>query len=59
MSRKGQTVEQIFPDPRGRRAADEAVDALPLETTLRDAIHAWEAAYYDKTGTSPFRKKLN
>lgn len=51
-----QTIEQIFPDPKGRRAADALIDLLPLTTSLRDAMQMWEQTYFNRTGSSPFRK---
>lgn len=51
-----QTIEQLFPSPQGRRAADAIIDALPVSTTLQDAMQAWECAYFARTGSSPVRK---
>lgn len=50
------TLEQLFPNPKGRRKADEAIDALPLDTSIRDATWLWELRYFEVTKTSPFRK---
>lgn len=58
MAKKGQTFEQIFPDAAGRRAIDQTIDKLDLDkTTLRDAIWICDEAYFQRTGTSPYRKK--
>jgi hypothetical protein len=53
---KPKTLEQWFPDPKGRAAGDAAVDALDVKTSIAQALDVWEAAYYARTGTSPFRK---
>lgn len=50
------TLEQLFSSPAGRRAGDEAIDALPVTATLAEAIEVWECAYYARTGASPVRK---
>lgn len=49
------TVETLFPHPRGRAAGDAAIDALPMHSTLSEAVDAFEAAYFAVTGYSPFR----
>jgi hypothetical protein len=54
--RRDPTVESLFPIAAGRRAGDEAVDATPMSATLAEACDAFEQAYFEKTGTSPFRK---
>lgn len=44
MSRR-RTVEQRYPTASARAKADEAIDALPDETTLGEARRVWCAAY--------------
>jgi hypothetical protein len=39
------TVEQMYPDRRARKVADESIDGLPLDATMLEYIVAWEAAY--------------
>jgi hypothetical protein len=50
-------VEQLFPHPRGRRAGDEAVDALPVTSPMTHYLDAWEGAYFAVAGDSPFRAR--
>jgi hypothetical protein len=57
MTRRPQKpVDALYPDPKGRRAADAIVDELPMTTTLQEAVDAWEAEYHRVTGSSPWRK---
>lgn len=54
--RKGQSVEQVYPNPKGRAAADTAVDKLdPRSTTMSEYLDAWDQAYFEAVGSSPFR----
>ncbi len=39
------SIEQMYPDKRARKEADEAIDGMPLYATMLDYIVAWEAAY--------------
>ena len=56
---KSKSVEQLYPSPMGRAAADKAVDALdPNTTTITQLLDAWDQAYFDATGYSPFRKPV-
>lgn len=57
MKRRPETVEQAFPDPRGRRAGDAAVDAMPGTASMNDHLDAYEAAYFAVVGSSPFRPR--
>lgn len=50
------TIEKLFPCARARDAADKAVDALPVTATMAEHLDAWEQAYFDIAGKSPFRK---
>jgi hypothetical protein len=51
------SVEQWYPHPKGRNAADAAVDALdPMTTTISQALDVWDQTYFDVAGSSPFRK---
>lgn len=55
---KPRSLDRLYPSPAGRKAGDEAVDRLPPNTTtLSEAIDAWDQAYYDVTGYSPFFRK--
>jgi len=55
--KRGTTVEQLYPNKRCRDAADKAVDALdPKRVTLADALDAFDQAYVDAGGKSPWRK---
>jgi len=54
---KPKTLEQLFPSPAGRKAADEAIDKLPVTLTMSEYMEAWETAYFEATGHSPFRPK--
>jgi hypothetical protein len=49
-------LRALFPDVLARRLADRAVDALGEEVTLREAVDAWEEAYFRAAGHSPFRR---
>lgn len=47
--------EKLFPNAAGRKAGDEAIDALALDVDMRTYIDTWEAAYYGVAKKSPFR----
>lgn len=53
--RASDPVEKLFPNAAGRKAADEAIDALPVTLSMADYMMAWEQAYYDRVGKSPLR----
>jgi hypothetical protein len=54
--KKDSGVEKIFPNARARQKADEAVDALDVHLDMRAFLDAWEQAYFDVAGESPFRQ---
>lgn len=49
------SLEQVFPNAVARALADQTIDALPMATTLAEAVDAWEAAYFAAAKRSPFR----
>lgn len=50
-------VEDLFPNARARKAADAAVDQLDPQLPMTAFLDAWEAAYFEVAGRSPFRGK--
>lgn len=48
-------LEKHYPSPRGRAAADAAIDALPVTEPMSTFLDAWDEAYFRATGHSPFR----
>lgn len=42
--------EEMYPTQHARHAADRAFDALPLSTSLGEAIRVWEWTYLDAGG---------
>lgn len=52
---KNMTVEQLYPSARCRAAAYAAVDALPVSATIAEALDAFDQAYVDAGGRSPWR----
>lgn len=52
------TVEQKFPDPKARRAADEVVDKMSNDLPMSDFLAAWVDAYYEATHTLPQGQKF-
>lgn len=42
--------EKRYPTVAARRAADEAFDRLPLETTIGEACRVWEWTYLSAGG---------
>lgn len=44
------SFEAMYPTRSARETADEVLDALPLSTTLSEAIRAWEHAYLSAGG---------
>lgn len=53
--KREQTGEQKFPDPRGRRAMDRAIDAYRGDS-LAECIELAEQEYFKVTGASPMRR---
>lgn len=47
---KTPSFEATYPTRRAREVADAAFDALPLSTTLAEAIRAWEWNYLEAGG---------
>ena len=56
-SSKELSVEALFPNAAGRKAADDAIDKLPVTASMATYLDLWEAIYFNKVGKSPFRKK--
>ena len=54
--RSTDSVEKLFPNAAGRKAADEAIDALPVTLTMSAFMEAWETAYFERVGKSPLRE---
>lgn len=52
-----QRVEDLFPSSFGRKKADESIDALDPSLSMTAFLDAWEQAYFDAVGASPFRKR--
>lgn len=50
-------VEQIFPNAKGRAAADASTDKLDPKLPMTSFLDAWEDAYFKVVGSSPFREK--
>lgn len=58
MKKKAQpAVEELFPNARARKAADDAIDKLDPQLPMTAYLDAWEAAYFEVAGRSPFREK--
>jgi len=49
------TIEELFPNARARKAADDAIDRLDISLPMHVYLDAWEASYYAVAGKSPFR----
>lgn len=43
--KKERSVEQVFPDPKARRAADAAIDKLDVHEPMTTWIDTWIAEY--------------
>lgn len=54
--RKERTVEELFPNARARKAADDAIDKLDVSLPMHVFLDTWEAAYFAVTKKSPFRE---
>lgn len=59
MKKKGNqpAVEDLFPNTRARKAADDAIDKLDPQLPMTVFLDTWEAAYFEVAGRSPFREK--
>ena len=58
MKKKSQpAIEDFFPNARARKAADDAIDKLDPQLPMTAYLDAWEAAYFEVAGRSPFREK--
>lgn len=55
--RSTDSVEKLFPNAAGRKAADEAIDALPVTLSMSEFMTAWETAYWERCGKSPLRER--
>ena len=55
MKKDKDSLARLYLSEAGRDAADAAIDALPMSTTLAEAVDAWDEAYFRTTGHSPFR----
>jgi len=55
--KKERTVEEVFPNARGRQAADEAIDKLDPKEPMTKFLDTWHAAYVAVAGRSPFMKE--
>lgn len=49
-------VEDLYPNKRCRDAADKAVDAMPVSESMSAFLDAWDAAYVEAGGRSPWRR---
>jgi hypothetical protein len=47
---KKQTFDERYPTRHARALADTVFDAMPLTTTLAEAIRAWEFTYLEAGG---------
>lgn len=56
MKKPKKSLENIFPSARARAAADLFIDSLDVHLDMRAFLDAWEQAYFDVAGTSPFRQ---
>ena len=52
--KKERTVEELFPNARARKLADDAIDKLDVSLPMHVYLDTWEAAYFAAT-KSPFR----
>lgn len=57
MKKKQPSVDELFPNARARKAADDAIDQLDPKLSMTAFLDAWEAAYFASCGRSPFRPK--
>jgi len=53
--RKQRTVEELFPNSRARKAADDAIDKLDVSLPMHVYLDTWEQKYWEIAGCSPFR----
>jgi hypothetical protein len=51
------TVEELFPNARARKVADEAIDKLDPKLPMTAYLDAFESAYVAAGGKSPFRNQ--
>lgn len=49
------SVEQRFPDPKARRAADAAINMIDTHETMKVYIDVWIAAYIAAGGKTSFK----
>lgn len=54
--RRFPTVEALFPNAKGRRVADAAIDQLDPALPMTTFLDAWEGAYFEVAKASAFRK---
>jgi hypothetical protein len=57
MKKKQLSVEELFPNARARKAADDAIDKLDPKLPMTAFLDRWEAEYFATCGRSPFRPK--
>ncbi len=55
--RKERSVEELFPNARARKAADDAIDKLDVSLPMHVYLDTWEATYFAVAGRSPFRER--
>jgi len=51
------TLEHCYPTRAAREAADEAIDALPDDTKISDAMVTWLRVYTEHGGAVRAREK--
>lgn len=49
-SKRNIPLEALYPTRSRWQAGDEAIDRLPLSTTLHEAMMVWETAYFEAGG---------
>jgi len=49
------TIEELFPNARARKAADDVIDRLDVSLPMHVYLDTWESEYYAVAGKSPFR----
>jgi hypothetical protein len=54
--KKERTVEELFPNARARKLADDAIDKLDVALAMHVYLDTWERIYYAESGASPFRE---
>lgn len=57
MTKRRNTLEHYYPTRAARDAADEAIDALPDDTKISDAMVVWLRVYAEHGGAVRAREK--